>query len=127
MLNINLYYFTIPTMSPLKEGNNTYQDEEKHPVNWWKKRVGFSAPAITGALYRAGRQTEEGEPRHPNQPKQRLIPVGDFPALVRGFQKTLVRPDGHHFHKWSLEIDTEADEFTVEPIPGKVLTFTRNK
>lgn len=114
-------------MSPLIEGEKTFQDNEELNINQWTKLLGVSHDTVCSAYFRSGGKVKRGDPKHPNQPKQRLIPAGDFPKIVKGFQKTPKREDGHRYHEWSSGVDTDSDEFTITPKSGRKLTFTRQK
>ena len=113
-------------MSPLIEGEHIYSDKDLHTLYWWMKLFGFSnGSVVSAAAIKGGAKIIESDPHYCGQPNQRLMPVSDFPQIIKGFQETGRRPDGHHYHQWALNVDTRADRFEVTPPSGKKLIYSR--
>lgn len=118
-------------MSPLERrsgGSVThYEDNEELSRYRWAKIFGVYSYTVSYAIIRGEARVGKSVPRHPRQPAPFLTPVEDFPNIIRGFQRTELRPDGYHYHQWSLGVDTQADEFSVTPPSGEVLVYKRPK
>ncbi len=119
-------------MSPLEiieDGRvvKRYSNDEGLNQNRWAGTFGcFSVQCVSSAICRGGAERQRVESPHPRQPKRVVTPVGNFPRIIRGFQETEKRPDGHHFHGWSLGVETTDRTFEVTPRGKKrTLRFTR--
>ncbi len=121
-------------MSPLERNKDgqitTYPDDAELNQNQWAKMLDVAPESVAGAVHRGGLRPRRVESPYENQPMRRLTRVGDFPALIEGFQKTATvetRVGIFHHHPWSEDVDTRASEFTVTPSSGDKLTFIRSE
>lgn len=95
-------------MSPLEiyrpgQAPETLEDSKKLPFSRWYKLAGFSSDALATALMRSGgKYVRDGAVK--------LVSVGQFPEIVRGFQLARCTEANH----WADGVDTKAPEFSFE-------------
>lgn len=115
------------TLEVIKDGkNNIYPDEAKLPLNQWREMLSLAPSTIADALYRQRLHPEEGPPRHLGEPNQKLIPIEQFPDIIRGLAMAKVQRldgTGDYLHPWTTGVDSTQD-FQVVNHKGTTLAYT---
>ena len=88
------------------------------------KVLGLDRETVKRAAKRGGAKTDKVPSPFRNVDPAQVVRVGEFPKILEGFQKTGLRPDGHHFHPWAVDAKKGRNgEILVTAKNGTVLTF----